>query len=611
MACRGSSGSLTLGDTEDSVSTTETPELEKTLRFADVGFPETEEERHAVRSTQQVWIDGKASDVDYHVIMRSGDSPDGQGVFGRLVDEHGAPLLDAEGIEYVSPRLDFSSLQQTGSGAIVSITHVESNPGALYRTEIDQDAESGLLTATSTRPLDLSDMAGIYLPCAASITPWGTHLGGEEYPPDARRWERATGWMDLETNTRSFVRYWGHDVLTDENEDNIPDNIDMDELRRDFLPYRYGFPFEVTITETSADVARHRSMGRTSTELALVMPDRRTAYISEDESNAAFYLFIADTDADLSAGTLYAMVWSQTSDEGAGEADLSWISLGHATDAQVDQLIANGITFSDIFQHAIQEFDQEGLPTFQCSKGYTGVNTWVGFECLALNEGMELAASRLETNRYAAYIGATTELKKGEGLTYDPDRNRLYFAVSTIVQGMEDEIGGYDLGGNNHIRLQKNECGVVYAMDLGPNGEMGSDYVAQNIRALLRGTPTVYDTGSEYAGNECGITEIASPDNIYYIAEYQVLVIAEDTREQQNDSVWAYDLQTGVLDRIMTAPFGAENTSVYLYTGINGWAYLKNVVHGPYGEPGLPGPENEDDVRAYDGYIGPMRDLAP
>ncbi len=39
--------------------------------------------------------------------------------------------------------------------------------------------------------------------------------------------------------------------------------------------------------------------------------------------------------------------------------------------------------------------------------------------------------------RYAAYLGATTEWNKWEGITYDASRNRIYTAMSVVAYGME------------------------------------------------------------------------------------------------------------------------------------------------------------------------------
>lgn len=35
-------------------------------------------------------------------------------------------------------------------------------------------------------PPSLATQGGLWIPCAGSKTPWGSHMGGEEYEPDAR-----------------------------------------------------------------------------------------------------------------------------------------------------------------------------------------------------------------------------------------------------------------------------------------------------------------------------------------------------------------------------------------------------------------------------------------
>ena len=57
-----------------------------------------------------------------------------------------------------------------------------------------------------------------------------------------------------------------------------------------------------------------------------------------------------------------------------------------------------------------------------------------GFACLA--------ASRLETRRYSVIKGATAELTKEEGLTFDPELGRIYVALSDITASMGAQTGG-------------------------------------------------------------------------------------------------------------------------------------------------------------------------
>jgi secreted PhoX family phosphatase len=51
------------------------------------------------------------------------------------------------------------------------------------------------LAAVDTKPVNLSATYGGYTFCAGMPTPWGTHLGGEEYPTDANAYEKAKGVM--------------------------------------------------------------------------------------------------------------------------------------------------------------------------------------------------------------------------------------------------------------------------------------------------------------------------------------------------------------------------------------------------------------------------------
>src|SRR3546814_10350226 len=94
------------------------------------------------------------------------------------------------------------------------------------------------------------------------------------------------------------------------------------------------------------------------------------------------------------------------------------------------------------------------------------ISDWSSDVC---SSDLEKAAAFLETRRYAAYLGATTELRKEEGVSFDPDGKKLYVAYSEINSGMEDnkKAGvantGNDIGGPNDIKLRYNQCGGIYA----------------------------------------------------------------------------------------------------------------------------------------------------
>jgi uncharacterized protein len=558
------------------------PALAGEIAFTPVPFAETDAQKRAVIASASAMVDGTEVPLAYHVLARTGDKI-GTGTFGALIDRKGMVVTSADGSQHLSVDADFTSLLPIG-GKLYSVSHFESRPGAMYLSELTQGAD-GMLTPISTKPIDFSANGGLWVPCAGSVTPWGTHLGGEEYPADARGIEAAKTLDDIDDYDLPMVRYEGLD----------PAKMTLDEFKTAYNPYRYGYPTEVTVSAAGdGTAAKHFAMGRVAVELANVMPDRKTAYISDDGTNVGLFMFVADTDGDLSAGTLYAAKWTQTSGEGTGAADISWVDLGPADDAAVQALIENGTQFSDIFETA--DIGDDG----SCPEGFSPSNAEARAECLKLKPGMELAASRLETRRYASMLGATTEFRKMEGSTLNAADKVLYLSMSEVEKGMEDG-GKQDKGGRNDIRVATNSCGAVYGLTL------DDQWQAKSMQGLVAGKPMEYDAASPMAGNKCDLDGIANPDNITFMPGYDTLIIGEDTGAgHQNDAIWAYDLKDGSLTRILSTPYGSETTSVYWYGDVGGFGYLIAVVQHPYGESDEDKLADPADARAYVGYVGPF-----
>lgn len=568
------------------------------LSFAPVPFAADDAAKRAVVATDKVTIDGKDYPIAYHLLARSGDKI-GDGTFALLTDAKGNPVKSADGSEHISVDADFTSLIRKGD-KLYSITHFESRPGSMYISELSRDAD-GNLTPVSTKPVNFSAFGGLWVPCAGSVTPWETHLGSEEYPADAREIEAATALDQIDDYDFPMVRYQGLD----------PAKMTLDEFRAAYNPYRYGFPTEITVSDAGdAMAAKHFSMGRVAVELANVMPDQKTAYISDDGTNVGLFRFVADKEGDLSSGTLYAAKWVQTSDEGVGAANLEWIDLGHADDATIQAAIEKGVKFSDLFETA--DLNEDG----SCAEGFASSNAEGRAECLKVKPGMEMLASRLETRRYASMMGATTEFRKMEGSSYDADKHALYLAMSEVSKGMEDG-GKQDKGGRNDIRVAKNACGAVYQLSL------DDTFTATSMKGLVAGIPMskeqeekAADPSCDPAHNMCGdaakvntcdINGIANPDNITYMPGYNTLIIGEDTGEgHQNDAIWALNTDSGKLTRILSTPYGSETTSAYWYPNVDGRGYLMAVVQHPYGESDEDKLADPADARAYVGYIGPF-----
>jgi hypothetical protein len=199
----------------------------------------------------------------------------------------------------------------------------------------------------------------------------------------------------------------------------------------------------------------------------------------------------------------------------------------------------------------------------------------------------EEVLARLETRRYAALKGATTEFRKMEGATLDPSRRTLYMAMSDVGSGMTNGHPTYDAGGNNDIRLTANMCGAIYALRLSSRARdqdgnaIDSQFVARTMEGILAGE-RVATSGD----NQCSLDGIGNPDNITFLPGYNLLIIGEDAGNSvhQIDMVWSYDMRTKDLTRVQTTPFGSESTSVYWYPNLGGWGYLMSVVQHPYGE---------------------------
>ncbi len=552
------------------------------LNFAPVAAPTDDAAKRAVTVSESATMDGVTTKLAYHTLFRSGDKV-GDAVFGQVFDKDGTPVSVSEDGYSTNP--DYTSLIPVG-GKIFSLTHFENLPGTMYLSELQMDSE-GNMKPVSTRPLDFSALGGFWDPCAGSVTPWNTHLGSEEYPQDARAFETAATLEELgDDEAPEMAAYFGLD----------PKTMTMDEYRAAVNPYNYGYATEVTVSEAGdATIAKHYAMGRVSVELANIMPDQKTAYISDDGTNVGLFRFVADKEADLSAGQLFAAKWVQTSDANGGAANLEWVDLGHGDDATIADLIAKGTKFSDIFETA--DFNADG----SCPEGFMSSNAEGRAECLKVKPGMEAAASRLETRRYASMMGATTEFRKMEGSVFNPDKMSLYVAMSEVAKGMTDGDEKADKGGRNDIRLAKNTCGAVYEVAL------DGSYVGTTMTAVIAGKPTEYAADSPYAGQECDIDGIANPDNITYIPGYDTLIIGEDTGSgHQNDAVWALNLGKGEMTRIATTPYGSEATSVDWYPNVDGHGYLTMVVQHPYGESDADKLTDREQARGYIGYIGPF-----
>ncbi|MEA1952944.1 MAG: DUF839 domain-containing protein, partial [Campylobacterota bacterium] len=359
---------------------------------------------------------------------------------GQLYNAKMEPIMDPYGKPVLAETPDANSLLSVG-GKLFLVSHLEYDwilssgekaykvedwysrmPMNMLLTSIEQD-ESGKLNAVEQKALDFSSVDGLWIPCFGSQTPWNTHLGSEE---DYDLYFTA-GYRDDKTEA-------GIKALTEVYFENT----------KTANPYHYGFITEVEVkSDASTEIVKHYSMGKGTWEMAKVLDDGRTAYFGDDGRNVGMFMYIADKANDLTAGTIYAAKWTQTSPAGSdgGSANLSWIKLGHATDTEVKSW-ADSHTFDDIFEYQTEEDTNGTVPA-----GYTAIKAGhtYGVEYLKLKARKERVAAALEPRRYAALLGATTEWNKMEGVAYDSQDKKLYMAMSYIKDGMlEDDTFAKD-----------------------------------------------------------------------------------------------------------------------------------------------------------------------
>lgn len=577
--------------------------------FEGIDYPMSVEDKRLTKSSTKVTINGESKEIGYAKLVSTnqqlpllGGSSGETATFGLLTDINGDAFVEEDGSPAVCTNgsgPDHTSLI-THNGSLFAITQLECSNGGAYITKLNQ-SPFGQLSAVSTRPVDFSGVFGTYVNCAGITTPWNTHLGSEEYEPpmsefnpnaENQAWFDSPTWHDK--HIASIAAY---------------NKIENNATNAAYMGYYYGWIPEISITSETGDheVKKHFAMGRAAFEQGYVMPDLRTVYMSDDGTNTGFYMFIADKEKDLSAGTLYAARWDQTSAAGVGEANITWINLGHATNAEIRAALDNKTTFTDMFDKADFVDEDAGI----CPSGFSSSQANGIKVCVKLKSGMDKIASRLEMRLYASVKGATTEFRKEEGITYNPEHNVLYVAMSEVRKGMEDNSSS-DVGGYNHIRVaEANKCGAVYGLDVVANSKdssgttISSQYVVGNMYGVVAGIPTDY-TGTELEGNSCSIDGIASPDNVAYLPKYGILVIGEDTGKHQNDLVWSYNVVTKELTRIAYTPYGSETTSPFWHTNINGFGYLTLVTQHPYGESDEEQAQSEADKESYVGVIGPF-----
>jgi len=522
----------------------------------------------------------------YAPFFTTGDLvPDGKGgtqLAGGYVDFAGKPIVDAtvagKERQFFSDSPDGTSLLKldnpTVTGikgrAVFAVVQFEYTtwaqdgktdmygklPSPIAVLTLDQDPATGKLSLVKYHNVDTAPAMGLWITCGSSLSPWGTHLSSEEYEPDA---------FTIASNT--MFKAYSQNLFGDAAKAN---------------PYHYGHLPEVTVNpDGTGSIKKHYCLGRISHELIQVMPDNRTAIMGDDATNGGFFMFVADKEKDLSAGALYVAKFGTgfSLDTAAAGAAITWIKLGSATSAEIKTL-ADTLKATDVMDVATTD---PADATFT-KIWFSGKPQWV-----RVKAGMDKAAAFLETHRYAALKGGSMAFTKMEGTTVNVKDKVAYSALQNMQSSMVRGNAAWNEAYNITIEKTLNAGGVLaHTLSTGQKDTAGtainSDWVPSLTKTLLIGEDLA---AADALGNLCNADKVAAPDNLKFSEKLRTLFIGEDSGYHVNNFVWAYNVDTKVLSRLVSMPSGAEATGLGVVDDLNGWTYItSNFQHaGDWGTP--------------------------
>ncbi|MDT9000516.1 DUF839 domain-containing protein [Paucibacter sp. APW11] len=423
-------------------------------------------------------------------------------------------------------------------------------PSPIAVLTLDQDQATGKLSLVKYHNVDTSPAHGLWITCGSSLSPWGTHLSSEEYEPDA---------FTIASN--SMFKAYSQNLFGDASKAN---------------PYHYGHLPEVTVNpDGTGTIKKHYCLGRISHELIQVMPDNRTALMGDDATNGGFFMFVADKEKDLSAGSLYVAKFGAgfSIDPAAAGAPLTWVKLGSATSAEIEKL-ADTLKPTDIMDVATTDPKDASF-----TKIYLGGKV----QWIRVKAGMDKAAAFLETHRYAALKGGTMAFTKMEGTTVNIKDKIAYSALQNMQSSMVKGNAAWNEAYGITLDKALNAGGVLaHTLSGGQkdtaDAAINSEWVPTKTKMLLVGEDLAV---ADALGNLANPDKIGAPDNLKFSEKLRTLFIGEDSSYHVNNFVWAYNVDTKVLSRLVSMPSGAEATGLGVVDDLNGWTYITSNFQHP------------------------------
>ena len=539
-------------------------------------------------------------------------------VIGQICDGSGNIYIDQSGNTVVSGWTDGTTLVKLANPSVTfgdnyntlfMVTQFESidrnnplsgsNLSPINIITIKQNKNTGELTAVSAHNVDTTGVKGVVYTCAASLTPWNTHLSSEEYPQNSWAWYCYVNNIQFKKPDGSPYSSWGNDYAFPTFLKLNQEMFGKYDSSGDTMisPYNWGWIPEITVNPNgTGSIVKHYSMGRFSQELAVVMPDNKTVLFGNDSPCGSLYMYIADIPGNLTQGKLYAAKLKQTSESNGGSFTIQWILLGHASDAEVAAYVETA-TGGDMYD--LQARDANGGYTDETGyhpktdDGYIKSRCFFEYALSGEQIYMKYTGSDikkfafLETMRCAEWFGATCETQKLEGCTVNIKDKVAYYAMSSV-----DSFGvmtADTYGESDDMHVSTLTSGVVMKALLGGSfstiqgSSRNTTFVEEEIDSdwvpyLLSGMPELCGSSADgalnaYLGETASATKPANPDNLKFSEKLRTLFISEDTSLRSNNLLWSFNVDTLVSSNILSTPLGAESTGLGIYDDINGHSY--------------------------------------
>jgi hypothetical protein len=421
-------------------------------------------------------------------------------------------------------------------------------PSPIAVLTLDQDKNTGKLSLVKYHNVDMSSAHGLWITCGASLSPWGTHLSSEEYEPDAAF-----------IGSNAQFKAYSKNVFGSETAAN---------------PYHYGHLPEVTVNaDGTGSVKKHYCLGRISHELVQVMPDNRTVLMGDDYTNGGLFMFVADKEKDLSAGTLYVAKLGAgfSVDPAAPGAALTWINLGHATSAEIEAM-ANTLKAADIM--AVSKTDPAGRHLHQDvlrRRGQLGQAQARHGEGRRLPGNPPLRQPRRRQHGLHQARGHHGQHQGQDRLLGAAEHPELDGARQRGLERSQQHHGRKSHQRRRRVRPQP---------DRRPEGHRRRGHQQRMGAGADQGLIIGEDIAADALGNLANPDKVANPDNLKFSEKLRTLFIGEDSGYHVNNFLWAYNVDTKKLSRIMSIPAGGESTGLHAVDEINGWTYImSNFQH--------------------------------